>query len=373
MHRCGKKTASGEDCSSTFTKPGNLKRHVRDIHQNRSTIFIDCNPGARRRRTRHPVAERPSPPLRDTTCVSSLPSPPTLAPSVGAKGDRMLQPGTLEGTFADSMPLQVDDSAWNNRIDHLASEFEPENALGGDIAFDGADEHPQEVHEVEPETQGMNGPGSTRKRRRSSSSDSYIYLGTSRDVMPVYEVKQSKKTPGQQRGLQWLTVSARDQFRSAHDALLGAWGVTSEHTGTCVLCPEDWRFSDPLKLMDLFGKQNRPSPRLPRAWYSHSDHATTMSRAVAWFSSWPRTGGELDNFLGAGPYKPMHGSHLCHHDHCIIHLTYERGDINEDRKICCRRARFLRQERRDVPEHCRRHKPPCLMQVSWSMLKDGRY
>ena len=276
----------------------------------------------------------------------------------------MVQPATLDGNFADSMPLQVDNSALDNGIDHLASEFEPADALDWDVAFDSADEHPQEVNESEPESQGMSGSRSTRKRRRSSSSDSSTYLGTSRDVMPVYEVKQSKKTPGQQRGLQWLTVSARDQFRSAHDALLGAWGVTSKHTGTCVLCPEDWRFADPLNVMDLFSKQNRPSHRLPRAWYTHSDYATTMSRAVAWFSSWPRTGGELDNFLGAGPYKPMHGSHLCHHDHCIIHLTYERGDINEDRKVCHRRARFLRQERRDVPEHCRRHKPPCLMQVS---------
>ena len=136
------------------------------------------------------------------------------------------------------------------------------------------------------------------------------------------------------------------------------------HRGTCVLLPEDWKAMDPVDLMTTFQNYKPPEGGSSRAWYSYADHATTVARAVAWYGHWPRTGVELDNFLGCGPFKPMDGSHLCHHEHCIVHLIYESADINLDRWDCCLEARFLRQDGRVVPEHCGKHSPPCLMQVS---------
>ena len=281
-----------------------------------------------------------------------------------AQSDRICQPRISKGESAAPMFLTVEDTGLDN--DSRESVIDRHqiawvNLHNASAAIESAEELPQEVVDSRSEIQDHN--TSAGKRRQSSSAAGDIVQNMFGKVMPLYEVKQSKKTPGQQRALEWLTVSARDHFRTVHSALLGRWGVGPEHKGTCVLCPEDWRFSDPLDLMDRFNNQRCPSHMLPRAWYSHSDHGTTMARAIAWFSSWPHNGGKLDNFLGAGPYQFMHGSHLCHHDHCIIHLTYERLDTNEDRKVCCQRARFLRRERRDVPECCTRHDPPCLMQV----------
>ena len=63
----------------------------------------------------------------------------------------------------------------------------------------------------------------------------------------------------------------------------------------------------------------------------------------------------------------MDGSHLCHHEHCIVHLTYESADTNLDRWNCCLEARFLRQEGRKVPEHC--GKP--LWRQYWDQYSNG--
>ena len=478
MLRCGNKTAAGEDCPSSFKRPGNLKRHILDIHQNRSSTFLNHKPGAQPRRTNSLIEKTSTPAFIDLTYAPPKPPLPALAPPiatptlkplmpliparnpqytrtmspsarqpltseepatvqspflgsgdlllprpflpatafhdffskddesmrnygkrvrlssetsrvVGApsrslmfstdddtvhltptltisaqgKSDRHFQSRTSKTDPAAPISLAIENSAFDSDIDESVVDGHPiarVDLLGRSVALGSAEGYPEDVTGSVVETQDLH--LSTRKRRRSSVEVGHFRQ--TRDALPRYEVKQSKKMPGQQRGLNWLMPSAMDHFRSVHDELLGRWGVTSEHKGTCVLCPEDWRFSDPLELMNLFNNQNCPSHDLPRAWYSHSDHATTLARAAAWFSSWPHTGSELDNFLGGGPWILMHGSHLCHHDHCIVHITYERGDTNEDRKFCRKRAKFLRQEGRDIPEHCTRHDPPCLMQVS---------
>jgi hypothetical protein len=59
----------------------------------------------------------------------------------------------------------------------------------------------------------------------------------------------------------------------------------------------------------------------------------------------------------------MDASHLCYHEHCIVHVVYESADINQNRKDCLRRALFLRQERRFISERCEMHDPRCMMQV----------
>ena len=183
-------------------------------------------------------------------------------------------------------------------------------------------------------------------------------------AVPTYLVQRSKKTPGQQRGLDWLSAFGKAHFDDNHGMLLAQWGVKVGHRGTCVLLPEDWKAMDPVDLMTTFQNHKLPEPGAGRAWYSYADHGTSLGRAAAWYGHWPRTGVELDNFLGCGPFKPMDGSHLCDHEHGIVHLTYESADTNLDRWNCCLEARFLRQDGRVIPEHCGKHSPPCLMQVS---------
>lgn len=140
------------------------------------------------------------------------------------------------------------------------------------------------------------------------------------------------------------------------------------HKGTCVLCPEDWSSLDPMVIMKLFNNDKSPTAGSGRLSYQYKDHATAFVRARAWFSeeSWPRIGIELDNFLEGGPFKPMDASHLCHHDDCIVHITWEPANINHDRKLCRALARYLRQQGGLVPECCNKYNPPCLMQVSFS-------
>lgn len=98
--------------------------------------------------------------------------------------------------------------------------------------------------------------------------------------------------------------------------------------------------------------------------YRLGDHSVTMSRAVAWFSVWPRRGIDLDILLGCGPFGAMEGSHLCNHESCIVpsHITWEAWQTNTDRQKCHRNARFLRSQGHPVPPSCKEHQPPCLLQ-----------
>lgn len=184
--------------------------------------------------------------------------------------------------------------------------------------------------------------------------------------MPTYVVKRSRKHLGQQQALDWLKAYGKDRFDEKLAALLSQWGVKETHEGTCVLCPQAWSSLEPIHIMDLFDADKCPAAGSGRLTYQYSDHATAFVRAKVWFQDghWPRKGVELDNFLGAGPFKPMDASHLCHHDDCIIHATYEPAYINHDRRNCSIEAQSLRQQGLSVAERCDKHDPPCLMQVS---------
>ena len=205
--------------------------------------------------------------------------------------------------------------------------------------------------------------GTSRKRGRSGDRGRTIDV-TRRTDVSSYLVKRSKKTPGQQRGLDWLSAAGKAHLDDRHQRYLAQWGVKAGHRGTSVQSPEDWKAMDPEDLMAIFQEYEPPAGGSSRAWYAYSDHATSLARAAAWYGQWPRTGVELDNFLGCGPFQPMDGSHLCHHEHCIVHLTYESAAVNLDRWDCCLEACFPRQDGRDVPEHCTKPSPLCLMQVS---------
>lgn len=184
-------------------------------------------------------------------------------------------------------------------------------------------------------------------------------------TLPIYEVKQSARAL-QQRGLSWLSTSAKEKHDRERGHKLAQWGVAPGHKGTCVLCPDYWRHSDPLDLMALCSRDNYPSQTATRARYSYMDYGTSFVRATAWFDvKWPRSGVELDNFMGYGPYKPMDASHLCHQNHCLTHVTYEPAHINQDRKRCHRLAQLLRRQKKEIPEHCTEHEPFCEMQVRY--------
>ena len=206
-----------------------------------------------------------------------------------------------------------------------------------------------------------------RKRKLSHSNASRPLQASNSDMLPSYPVKRSKKFADQQRGIDWLKTEAKTKFEHFYRTLLARWGVAPGYTGTCVLVPEAYRALEPLEIMGTIiqDQEKYAVPGTPRSFFSMYDHATTMVRALAWFSEWPRTGVQLDNFIGCGKFAPMDASHTCHHDHCIIHITYEAADVNVSREDCCREARALRQQNAaDVPEHCSKHQPPCLMQVS---------
>ena len=97
------------------------------------------------------------------------------------------------------------------------------------------------------------------------------------------------------------------------------------------------------------------------------DHGVPWARAASWFNSqsWPRTGVEFDNFMSIGLYRSKDGSHLCHHGTCISqhHVFYEDSGINAGRNRCCCGAQEMRSLGVEIPKHCTRHDPPCLLQV----------
>jgi len=205
-------------------------------------------------------------------------------------------------------------------------------------------------------------PWETRRNRIRKR----LHESLEKEELPVYQVKRSRRWPNQQRAVGWITQHGKAHFDMYYANLLGQWGVKPAHQSTCILLPADWAALDPVRLAALFDIS-----KCPRMWadglpFQYEDHITSLTRAVAWFadSDWPRNGQDLDNFLGCGPYKSKQGSHLCHHNLCIVHLTYESPDDNEDRKQCYARAKFLRQENLKVSEHCHKHDPPCLMKLA---------
>ncbi|KAL8958897.1 MAG: hypothetical protein Q9193_004127 [Seirophora villosa] len=156
---------------------------------------------------------------------------------------------------------------------------------------------------------------------------------------------------------------AHDKERAMH---FHRWGVQPDHSASCILLCEDWRLLHPSELKETFSTENYPSTDLSRCSYRYDGHVTTLARASAWYSKWPRRGIEPDNFNGTEHYKLMDASHLCHHEHCIVHVTLEGTDTNQDRKQCHAQARWLRGEGKEIPASCQRHKPPCLMQAYYT-------
>ena len=164
-----------------------------------------------------------------------------------------------------------------------------------------------------------------------------------------------QESPGQQQGIELLTALAMVVFYRVYSDILAQWGMKLTHQGTCPLLPGAWNGLSAAHLSQIFEVENCPKAGFARMTYRYADHAVSSVRAVAWFSQAQSTGAILDDFMGMGHWKPMDASHTCHHDNCIIHVTYEFADINQDRKDCCKRAKAVRRAGRTVPHHCTKH------------------
>ncbi|KAB5559742.1 hypothetical protein GE09DRAFT_1220405 [Coniochaeta sp. 2T2.1] len=328
---CPALLSSGAPCTSKFTRPWNLKRHLRDfheadmspplmqpvalIHAARTSVAPDDNreppPTLSRKRTSSHAEVPPAKRARheETTFPHATPTPSTAPEAVGQ-------------TTAPAPPSPL-----------------------GQLDIDST---PSEQHSQQPSPQ---------------SPRCWRGFAAAMPSMPRYGVRSSAQQPGQPKALAWLSQAAKDTFTAFQTRALAKWGVTPDHDGTCVMDPADWANLDPIELMETLTHRTSPTAHSQNRTFKYDDHSTNVPRANAWFGSWPHSGVELDNFLGDGPFKAMQGSHLCHHDNCIVpaHVVYEAADVNADRKDCHKLALRLRSSGREVPARCETHHPPCLL------------
>ena len=355
MLRCNLHVSTtGRPCNKAFSRSSNLRRHMRTQHKSAAmTTFIDCSPEVEQRISYHPIA-LPTP--------TSSPSPPLLE---GLGNEVHRQPRALHGQVAgpgpdqDQLRLDETPAAQQPRL-REASQYSPRRY------------RPLEHAEHLPASQMPNVTSvprsvpATSNNKRKLSIGQYDRIARSRTSTPtpIYDIKLSSKIPGQVKGVDWITEPSKKAFDQQDAHRRAQWGANRAHQGTCILVSEKWKSVDPLKLLALIDLENCPGADEPRLRYQYSDHCTTWARTAAWYSQWPRGGRDLDTFHDTGEDSPMDASHTCHHDHCIVHLTYEPAYINQDRKSCCEKAKKLRQEHKEIPEHCSKHNPPCLLQVS---------
>ena len=396
IYKCERtNTTSQRLCNATFSRASSLKRHEMRYHQDvESTTFVFYISGSRSRRSvystsksiisnatasaRHSASRRASRISILATCPSSSRAVQFLAPCSTplemplARSQQNLSEASTPLSLTSSTSLQ---EALLSTITPPTSASQirsrlPELLERSDDTLDSnynarALNHQNNSH-------GNNGTAYSVAHISQGSTNASQTMSSPNDrpleflngMMPSYEIRLSRRTLDQSKGLDWLTQTTKKKFDNTYETLLTRWGVTSRHTRICVLVSEDWRFSNSLDLMTLFSIDNVPSASSSRAWYSYADHETSLIRAKVWYAKSSRTDLDLDVFLGCGPYKSMNASHLCHHEHCIVHITYESADVNQDRQQCCRRAHFLREEKRPVSDQCTIHSPPCMMQVN---------
>ncbi|KAL8883026.1 MAG: hypothetical protein Q9198_000064 [Flavoplaca austrocitrina] len=259
-----------------------------------------------------------------TSARTSHPYPASAAgdgdfyPSVPSNVTSRLYPSSDPG--ADLHPPSP-----SNASEYGAPDFEP--------ISDHASEEPSE---------------SLLRKRKASSFEDYDRVVKARDRNPVpdYEVKMSKNKK-EIKCASWLLEPSKKNHDQERAMYFRRWGVQPDHHASCILICEDWRLLYPSDLKDSFSADSCPSTELSRCSYRYDGFSTTLPRATAWYSKWPRRGIELDNLNGTDYYKLMDASHLCHQEHCIVHITYEGADTNQDRKQCHEQARWMRARRID--------------------------
>ena len=205
-----------------------------------------------------------------------------------------------------------------------------------------------------------------RKRKRSPAN---YRINRARQALPLpkYRGIESEMEPGQIQAIDWLRPKAKLQFDRELEVLIVRWGgVKPTHRGTCVLCPGSWASLKPADLGDIDDPEQLPTAQSEGMVFQFSDYSTSLERAAGWFQSehWPHSGFDLDMFVGCDIDGPVDdASHLCHQEHCMVHITFESSEIKQDRQKCAEAAKQARSEQKDIPASCSRHDPPCLLQV----------
>ncbi|KAK8134938.1 hypothetical protein PG984_006950 [Apiospora sp. TS-2023a] len=336
---------NGRTCDQQFTRAWNLQRHIQKQHAREARVG-NAPPS---------VAALP-------TSAPHKNSPPALPVSVNVGQFHAQFPAQSSPPRSPIAPNLLYDVLSPADADPPPGGPDIRNLVGRTRSGEEAT-HPTELpvvcQDVRHSSDGDNGDDARRGRHTPWRGRSRVL-----ERFPSYDVRTSRKYPLQEKAISWLTHSAYEHFHEYWERILNSWGVRAGHLSTCVLVPADWVALDPAELVPKFNQRTCPRARMDRPCFSYEDHQTSISRAVAWFSKWPRSGGELDVFLGCGPFKSMHGSHTCHHENCIVHICYEPSDMNIDRIDCHDRARFLRSEARAIPERCDIHDPPCLLQLA---------
>ncbi len=77
--------------------------------------------------------------------------------------------------------------------------------------------------------------------------------------VPSYRAPRSKKGKNQMKAIEWMLQPGKDRFEAHQDKVLGRWGVTAEHAGTCILIPASWSGLDPQDLVHDFSYQKCPT------------------------------------------------------------------------------------------------------------------
>lgn len=301
--------------------------------------------------------------LKAISNVTISPTSMTLDSSLTRKSfPKSLQSWCINGNHRGRSPFTEIDGMILRRISASPQSATDSGNTPSESSNSGFPQHHQEASATTSPSmhRGANQPNLEHPKKYGRIEKARV-----QDSMPTYDVPHSKKFGDQQKGLNWLSQHGKQRFDEFHRKLLASWGVKPGYESTCVLCPEDWSGLEPTLLLRQFTTQKCPTKGAGRLSYAYSDHSTSYARALVWFASqsWPRSGIELDNFLGFGPFKPKDASHTCHHEYCLVHLVFEAADVNQDRKVCHDLAMFLRREGLPIPKHCDRHDQPCLMQV----------
>ena len=370
-------------CNKSYNRASNLRRHDLKCHRNLQITFVFCNSNAKKRKIIHIALElfncATDESEHQTAQYSFLCVIFSIATSRHSEdidsSSRFRRSSTFFLMFVSHSfsAFSINDFA---RSDSTMSISTTMNSISGLVSISTSrlsindnrtSNENTSCQQAIISTKSIDDNAHSSQEKRLNDEENKRSIKNSaklcQSMISIYEVKQFNRVFDQQRGLNWLTIVSKKRFIAIYEALLAQWEITSQHKKTCVLVSQDWRFSTSLDFATLFSSYNHSSSESSRAWYSYVDHATTLVRAVIWYVEWSRTDLDLDIFLECDSYKSMNASHLCHQEHCIIHVIYELANVNQNRKECRRRACFLRREKRSIFEHCTKHNSSCKMQI----------
>ena len=271
-YRCGRRSIIiHQPCNATFSLLSRLKRHESKHHQGIiSTVFIHVTPDSKSRKSVH----------RTTRNIGSVANHSRRYHSSAHASSEFLPFSTTRVSqaahFSTSVPLPFppssvpSDTSFETSVSSLSRHAFPSPQLTSskNNGFSKVTLHIFEnrcgpfpnalSNSIAAHTSGS----LTSMNLTERSSEVPEVLG---DCMPEYEARLSKRGLDQPKALEWLTQAAKKKFDGVYEILLVRWGVTARHTGTCVLVPNDWRFSNPLDIMTLFSIDNVSLAGSPRA------------------------------------------------------------------------------------------------------------